>query len=188
MKGERELIKKLEDLTKGTGKALDIGEMPDYRKLIEEELLEYRTKNQFRKYDGYRSFFYLENLSNSSSIALYERMTKENIKFQYVERVVPLESIFPFSEERILKSLAGLEATKTYKILYEGRLTTNEMKTKIFSIITSNLKNKVQLNSPYYTIVVQVFKNNVGIAVIENEKGNFNFSLWESNKTEQQDD
>ncbi|KAL7345031.1 hypothetical protein P7C65_09s2g14700 [Encephalitozoon intestinalis] len=172
-KGLKEVVGKLEGLIE-TPKKDTAGK--SIRKILEEEIEEYKSSTKFRKHDGYRCILFLENRSSESSSALFSKLRESETRFEYVLRIVPLEEFFRFDEGKVLESIRGLDENKSYKIMYEGRMCHPDTKEKVFDLITGNLSLKVDLKTPHYIIAVQAFKNNLGISVIENERENFNFS------------
>jgi tRNA(Ser,Leu) C12 N-acetylase TAN1 len=149
---------------------------PDYERMLEEEIRAYKSSSGFAKYIGYKNTFYLENKSPVPSKELFGRLRESRRRFEYVQRVVPMESFFRFNEARILKEVEGLDSDRTYRITFEGRLCDKEMRSKIFGLITQKLRMKVSLTSPFYNIIVHVFKTYVGISVMNNRECSFNFS------------
>lgn len=149
------------------------------RELLQEEVAEYKSTS-FVKYMGYRGILFLENRSSESSVTLFHRLRASGVVFKYVHRLVPLEGIFRFDEKKILDVVNGLDETKTYKILYEERLCGPEMRPRVFELITSHVKLKVNLTSPHYIIAVQAFKTHIGVSVVAGETRNFSFACSES--------
>lgn len=152
------------------------GREGNVRQLLEEEIREYKSATQFVKYLSYKSIVFLENKSSESSLALFYKLRASNTRFEYAQRIVPLEHFFRYDEKKIIEVIGTLDESKTYKIMYEGRLCSSGMKEMLFKLITNNLILRVSLTDPYYTIVTQAFKNYVGVSVVVNEVKNFNFS------------
>lgn len=172
-KGLREVIGRLQGLVEPPRKVM--GEK-SIQQILEEEIEEYKSSTKFAKHDRYRCILFLENKSTETSLSLFYKLRASGTRFEYVHRVVPLDNFFQFDEEKILESISGLDESKSYKIMYEGRLCHADIKARIFDLITKNISLRVDLESPHYIIVTQAFKNNLGISVVEGEKENFNFS------------
>lgn len=146
------------------------------KQTLDDEIEEYKSSTRFVRHDGYRCILLLENRSRESSLSLFYKLRASGARFEYVCRVVPLERFFRFDEEKVVESIKGLDKSKTYKIVYEERMCSAGMKERVFGLITSHLALKVDLKTPDYTVVVQGFKNSIGISVVEGERENFNFS------------
>ncbi|AFN83736.1 hypothetical protein EROM_091200 [Encephalitozoon romaleae SJ-2008] len=172
-KGLREVIGRLQGLVEPPTKDV---RGRSIRQILEEEIEEYKSSTKFAKHDSYRCILFLENRSAETSLSLFYKLRASKTRFEYVYRVVPLDNFFQFDEEKILESVRGLDESKSYKIVYEGRLCHADMKERVFNLITKNISLRVDLESPHYIIVTQAFKNSLGISVVEGEKENFNFS------------
>ncbi|AFM98972.1 hypothetical protein EHEL_090770 [Encephalitozoon hellem ATCC 50504] len=172
-KGLREVTGKLQGLVEPPRKN---SEEKSIRRILEEEIEEYKSCTQFTKHDGYRCVLLLENRSTETSLSLFYKLRASGTRFEYVHRIVPLDNFFQFDEEKILESIGRLDENKSYRIMYEGRLCHHEMKKKVFDLITKSISLRVDLESPHYIIAVQAFKGNLGVSVVEGEKENFNFS------------
>lgn len=173
-KGLREVVSGLQRLVECRDVASVDGR--SFKQLLEEEIEEYKNTAKFVKHSSHRSILFLENRSRVSTLGLFYRLREADTRFEYVYRVVPLERFFRYSSRQVIESVGELDRTRTYRILYEERLCSDGMKEAVFESITGALCMKVDLVDPHYTIVVQGFKDQVGISVVENEKENFNFS------------
>jgi hypothetical protein len=68
--------------------------------------------------------------------------------------------------------------TGSFKIQFEGRLCSENLKGELFKILIPLINCKVDLTNPEFTILIQAFKNLIGITVIKTDKKNFNFSIY----------
>ena len=130
----------------------------------------------FNIYYTYKSILYISNTSSFSPTIMFLYLKNKNILFQYIQRIVPIEKFFQFNEKNILNELTSLNEFTNYKILYEERFAPNEIKNKIFELIISNINLKVDLKTPEIEIIVQVLKTHIGMTILKNFNGSFNFS------------
>jgi hypothetical protein len=173
-RGLREIVSALQELAGVQGFSHLYQGCPDYGKVLLCEIRQYKSGSKFTKRLGHKNIFYLENGSSGSSTGLFRKLRESERRFEYVQRVVPMEKFFKFDETKIIREIEGLDTSKTYKITFEGRLCGEAVKSRVFNLITHRLKMRVDLTSPFYNIIVHVFKSYAGITVME--ACDFNFS------------
>lgn len=127
----------------------DDNEIFEYEKVnigneINEEIKKMQ-KDKFKLYYSYKSIIYVENKTLIPPSKIYEILRHKNILFEYVQRIVPIDTFFTFNNSKIIDAIENLDRTKNYKIIYEERFTGKEMKNKVFEIITGKLNMKVDL-------------------------------------------
>ncbi|KAF9764175.1 hypothetical protein NGRA_0758 [Nosema granulosis] len=141
-------------------------------------------KNPFKIYFQYRSMFFVSNDSELSPSCIFRALRERAIYFSYIQRIIPIDEFFKFDSDKIKSFIQNkfMHLHKSYKIIYEERFVPEDTRLKVFDSITNVVNLKVDLTSPYYLVVVQALKNNVGISIITDEPSNFNFSKENSTK------
>lgn len=147
----------------------------NFERLLEDELKALRIREDLVVAEKFRSILVLEDRTGRSPIEIFGKLRSLKAEFNNVLRVVPLDFVTRFDQEAIEKYIQRNRFEGTYKVAYEGRLCPSGMREKMLQIIVPLVCSKVDLDNPDVLIVVQVFKNLVGLAVMRNVDS-FNFS------------
>ncbi|EJW01291.2 hypothetical protein EDEG_00508 [Edhazardia aedis USNM 41457] len=125
-----------------------------------------------------KNIVFIKNKSSCDSVKIYEEIVKRKLSCRFIQRLIPLDFIGNLKFWKDVISLMVEKSksfdVKTYKILYEKRLSEKGLKDEIFDTVTRNMILKVDLCNPDLLMVVQVFKTHIGGAVILNDSINFN--------------
>lgn len=154
----------------------------DFAKELRQELRALKTNKNFAKIDEYKSILIIENKTIFTASEIFERLREQECIFHSIQRILPLDIYIKYDESEIRRYVLEKDISGSFKILYEHRLCDDNknndiMKDKIFGIIIPLVPCKVDLKNPDFVIIVQVFKNYIGLAVVKNDHKNFNFSI-----------
>uniref|UniRef100_A0A7C3SLJ2 RNA-binding protein n=1 Tax=Thermofilum pendens TaxID=2269 RepID=A0A7C3SLJ2_THEPE len=102
-----------------------------------------------------------------------ERVLENPWYFRYILKIVPIHVVVESSPEEISRAALALASSKlmpeeTYKVEAKIRLS-DLSRERVIDAIASQLKNKVDLTNPQKLIVVEVFGEVAGVAVIPPE-------------------
>lgn len=154
-----------------------INNLVNFTSLLNIELEKLKKQQNFILKEKHRSILIIKNLSETKPSDIFRWMRKNGLLFQYISRVIPLDFISNFNILEISKYILNNPFEGSYKILFESRISPDNLKEKIFETIIPLIPSKVNLKTPDFLVVVQGFKLLVGICIVENDIKNFNFSI-----------
>lgn len=154
----------------------ELTNLEDFSIQLQKELRAIKKSTNFSVEEKYKSILIVKNKTKKNPTEIFMWMRKSGLSFKKVLRVIPLDLITKFDEEKIQSFIKEHRFSGTYKVFFEGRLCRNDLKTDLFKLIIPLIQEKVSLDNPEYLIIIQAFKSLIGISVIENDKRNFNFS------------
>lgn len=160
----------------------------DFEAALLSELKSMKIKQNFSVLEKHKSMVILKNETKMIPSDIVISMRTKKAEFENVQRVLPLDILVKFDESKISDYIRSKQITGTFKIQFEGRMCPSDLKNNLFKIIIPLIDNKVSLDEPDYTIIIQAFKSLIGISVVKSDKDNFNFSnknTKEDNITEQ---
>lgn len=157
-----------------------VNSQSNFYQLLMEELKNLKIKDIFAVKEKYKSFLLIENRSSAEPTDILRKCRNKNIEFKNVLRIVPLDFLSKFDQKSVENFILAHPFEGSYKILFEGRLCPEDLKERMFQIIIPLIHGKVKLVNPDYVIIIQAFKNFIGISVMENDVKNFNFSAASS--------
>lgn len=148
----------------------------NFQKALTEELRSYKPKASVELLERHKGVLFAKNLTNINPSEIFKLLRETEARFSNVLRIIPLDLLIKFDEQRIKNTIQESCIEGSFKIMFEGRLCEKDIKEKIFEIIIPNVGCKVDLENPRNVIVVQAFKNFIGLSVIKNDDRNFNFN------------
>lgn len=134
--------------------------------------------------EKHKSILLVKNQTEHTPSEIFKWMRDRCVSFRNISRVVPLDLISKFDEAGIRSFVMENRRRGSFKILFEGRLCPEDLKSEVFKVILPLVDAKVDLTHPDFVVVVQAFKSLVGLCIIENDPRNFNFSTAASNPGE----
>ncbi|KAI4291481.1 hypothetical protein PAPHI01_0755 [Pancytospora philotis] len=156
--------------------AVEIGPGTDFRKELGDEVRLLKSQKRFAKLEEYKSFVLVSNHSDEQPSKLVQAMRRLGYSFTNVLRVLPLDIVTKYDEDKIAAYINANKFEGSYKIMFEGRLCDAQLKNKCFELIVPLIPCKVSLDAPDYVVLIQAFKSIVGLSVVPNDPNNFNFS------------
>lgn len=174
--GYREFLKMSERLSPKTAENTSFP-VTDFGKTLLDELRLFRSKKIFTKLDEYKSILFVSNHGEERPSAIYARMRALDIRFDYIQRVLPLDIITSFDAAQIREYVLEKNVSGSFKILYEGRLCDGGARERVFQAVLPLMTGRVALDNPEHVVVVQAFKSYVGLSIVGNDAKNFNFSI-----------
>lgn len=149
----------------------------DFSEILKQELIKLKKSQKFVLQEKYKSILLVKNLTGQKPTEIFRWMRENELVFQNIARVIPLDLILSFDHQVIHSFISKEKRTGSYKIVFEGRLCPENTKENIFQIIVPLIDSKVDLENPDFLVVVQAFKSFIGLSVLDRDHKNFNFSI-----------
>lgn len=122
---------------------------------------------------------FMENKSSCNSVQVVSKLLEKERKGRYIQRIIPIEAssyanveaFIGICKELFARTVEGMAAT-TFDIQYQSRFNSSITRQSVIDIVGSLMpvKHRVDLKEAKISIVVQVFKNIVGISIVEGYK------------------
>jgi len=170
----KEFVSKIDALT-ASGTRRPTYPIRSFEEELKRQILEISRTRKFECFSVYKSMLIVENRTSIAPTEIFRQMRRENTEFASLFRVVPLDYFGKLESLKIDDIAAATGISGTYKIVYEDRLCAPDLKPRVFAKVVSAVAARVSLDTPDFIVIVQAYKDNVGISVIRSELGNFNF-------------
>ncbi|KAI5175951.1 hypothetical protein PAEPH01_2205 [Pancytospora epiphaga] len=144
---------------------------------LEKEIGQMKNKKKFVKIDEHKSILLFSNHTGMMPSSMFTLLRSLQLGFYSVLRIIPLDLITKFDEEKIITFIKNRNFTGSFKIMYEGRICDPETRERMFKLILPHIPGKVSLDNPDHIVIVQAFKSYVGLSVVSNDLKNFNFFI-----------
>lgn len=186
LKAFKEFSTKMDSFIQADQKQLD--NFSNFTESLAQELRNLKIHENFTVIEQYKSLLIVKNLTKSLPSELFNLLRVNDCVFHSIKRILPLELITKYDETVIASFIQRNKFVGSFKIQFEGRLCSPELKSNLFKIIIPLLENKVNLDTPDYVILIQAFKGLIGLSVMKNDDKNFNFSFYiEENNDKQRE-
>lgn len=149
----------------------------DFTVELQRELLLFRSSRPFSIIDKHASLIFVENRTEQSPVEIVQRLRSRNAPCTNILRIIPLEILGHFDVEAIRQYVSSKSVSGSFKILYEARLCNAERKEAVFRTVLPLVNCRVALDNPEFVIVVETFKNLMGVSVLNRSDSSFNFSV-----------